>query len=105
VPPAREITASYAAGAAMPITMHDGSRILLCKLDPDYDPTDRVKATTYLREKLAEGEYVTGLIHIDERSPEYHEVNGTSATPINQIAYEKLNPGSAALTKIMSRYR
>jgi 2-oxoglutarate ferredoxin oxidoreductase subunit beta len=105
VPPAQEITASYAAGDAMPITMHDGSRILLRKLDPNYDPTDRVKATTYLRDKLAEGEYVTGLIHVDENSREFHEVNGTSATPINQIPYEKLNPGSAALPKIMARYR
>src|SRR4029434_5774575 len=36
VPPAAEITTSYAAGEAMPVTMHDGSRILLRKLDPAY---------------------------------------------------------------------
>jgi len=105
VPPAQEITASYTAGEAMPITMHDGSRILLRKLAPNYDPGDRGKATTYLREKLAEGEYVTGLIHMDERSPNFHDVNGTSTTPINQIPYEKLNPGGAAMAKIMARYR
>jgi 2-oxoglutarate ferredoxin oxidoreductase subunit beta len=85
--------------------MHDGSRILLRKLDPNYDPTHRVRAMTYLRDKLAEGEYVTGLIYVDENSREFHEVNGTSDTPINQIPYEKLNPGSAALPKIMARYR
>ena len=51
----------------MPVTMHDGSRILLRKLDPAYDPTDRGAAFNYLRDKLAQGEYVTGLIYIDEK--------------------------------------
>ena len=78
----------------MPVTMHDGSRILLRKLDPAYDPTDRGKAYSYLRDKLAQGEYVTGLIYIDENSPDFHDVNETTATPINQLPYEKLTPGS-----------
>src|SRR5689334_18188826 len=41
VAPAQEITTQYSAGEAMPVTMHDGSRILLRKLDPAYDPTNR----------------------------------------------------------------
>ena len=61
----------------MPVTMHDGSRILLRKLDPAYDPTrSRARRTHYLRDKLGQGEYVTGLIYIDEKSPEFHDVNG-----------------------------
>ncbi len=52
VPPATEITAQYAQGDAMPVTMHDGSRILLRKLDPSYDPTHRGQAFNYLRDKL-----------------------------------------------------
>ena len=38
----------------MPVTMHDGSRILLRKLDPAYDPTHRGKAFNYMREKQAQ---------------------------------------------------
>ncbi len=105
VAPAQEITAQYAAGESMPVTMHDGSRILLRKLDPSYDPTDRTRAFTYLREKQAQGEYVTGLVYIDEHSPEFHEVNETAATPMNQLPYAKLNPGAQGLQKIMARYR
>jgi len=105
VAPAQEITASYAAGEAMPVTMHDGSRILLRKLDPAYDPTRRGKAYNYLRDRLAQGEYVTGLIYIDTKSPEFHEVNGTTDTPINQLPYERLSPGSKGLEKILARYR
>ena len=105
VAPAQEITTQYAAGEAVPVTMHDGSRIVLRKLDPAYDPTDRGKAFTYLRDKLSQGEYVTGLIYIDENSPEFHEVNTTVATPMNQLPYAKLTPGSAGLGKIMGRYK
>jgi 2-oxoglutarate ferredoxin oxidoreductase subunit beta len=85
--------------------MHDGSRILLRKLDPSYDPTHRGQAFNYLRDKLAQNEYVTGLIYIDEKSPEFHEVNGTTVTPVNQLPYAKLTPGAKGLEKILSRYR
>jgi 2-oxoglutarate ferredoxin oxidoreductase subunit beta len=105
VPPATAITASYAAGETMPITMHDGSRMLLRKVDPTYDPTDRGKAFNYLRDKLAQGEYVTGLIYVDPSSSELHDLNATSRTPLNQLPYATLNPGSGALAKIMQRYR
>jgi 2-oxoglutarate/2-oxoacid ferredoxin oxidoreductase subunit beta len=105
VAPAQEITAQYAQGDTMPIALHDGSRVLLRKLDPSYDPTHRGQAFNYLRDKLAQNEFVTGLIYIDENSPEFHEVNGTTATPVNQLPYEKLTPGSKGLAKILARYR
>jgi len=105
VPPAAEITTSYAEGQAMPVTMHDGSRILLRKLDPAYDPTHRGTALNYIREKQAQGEYVTGLIYIDESSAEFHDANTTSKLPLNQLPYEKLTPGNQAMSKILGRYR
>ncbi|HEY8540532.1 MAG TPA: thiamine pyrophosphate-dependent enzyme, partial [Steroidobacteraceae bacterium] len=105
VPPAETITAQYAEGAAMPVTLHDGSRILLRKLDPSYDPTDRGRAFNFVRDKQAQGEYVTGLIYIDERSADFHALNGTASQPLNQVPYEKLTPGGANLEKILARYR
>jgi 2-oxoglutarate ferredoxin oxidoreductase subunit beta len=105
VAPAQEITTQYAAGEVMPVTMHDGTRIQLRKLDPAYDPTDRAAAYSYLRAKLAQGEYVTGLIYMDEGGPDFHGVNKTTATPINQLPYDKLTPGMKGLEKIMARYK
>jgi 2-oxoglutarate ferredoxin oxidoreductase subunit beta len=105
VPPASEITTDYAAGELMPVTLHDGNRIVLRKLDPDYDPTDRGKALNYLRDKQAQGEYLTGLIHLDSHSPDFHEVNATASTPMNQLPFAQLNPGSTGLAKILERYR
>jgi 2-oxoglutarate ferredoxin oxidoreductase subunit beta len=105
VAPAEEITAQYAQGQALPVTLHDGSRVLLRKLDPAYDPTDRGHAMNYLREKMQQGEYVTGLIYIDESAPEFHEVNRTASLPLNQLPYEQLTPGKAGMQKIMGRFK
>lgn len=105
VPPATAITADYAAGETLTVTLHDGSRLLLRKIDSSYDPTNRARAMEYLREKQALGEYATGLLYLDADSRDFHAANDTSDTPLNQLPYEKLSPGAAGLEKILSRYR
>ncbi|NNM60543.1 MAG: 2-oxoacid:ferredoxin oxidoreductase subunit beta [Steroidobacteraceae bacterium] len=106
VPPSEQIAVDYAHGEAMPVLLHDGSRVVLRKLDASYDPTDRAAAQRFIADKQRLNEYVTGLIHIDERDgTEFHELNHTSAMPLNRIPYEKLSPGKAALDALMKRYR
>ena len=41
-----------AAGESIPVSLHDGSRVILRKLDPIYDPTDRTAAYNYIETKL-----------------------------------------------------
>ncbi len=53
--PAEEIRASYDEGEAMPVEMHDGSKIVLRKVDAGYDPTSRAIAFKYLRERFNAG--------------------------------------------------
>src|SRR5208282_1819575 len=66
VPPREAIAVDYAHGETVPVQLHDGSRVVLRKLEPGYDPTDRGAAYNYIETKLKHNEYVTGLIHIDE---------------------------------------
>jgi 2-oxoglutarate ferredoxin oxidoreductase subunit beta len=105
VPPAREIAVSYAEGESLPVTLHDGSRVLLHKVDKSYNPTDRSAALARIVEKLGEHEYLTGLLYINAELPDFHELNASSDVPMNQLPYAVLNPGSAALAKTLSRYR
>jgi 2-oxoglutarate ferredoxin oxidoreductase subunit beta len=106
VPPAREIEVDYAEGSTTVVPLHDGSRVRLRKLDPEYDPSDRTAAYAYIDAKLKQGEYVTGLIHVaDGAAHEMHAVNRTSKTPLNRIPYETLSPGAATLARLMDRYR
>jgi 2-oxoglutarate/2-oxoacid ferredoxin oxidoreductase subunit beta len=111
VPPEREITAEYAAGESLAVTMHDGSRIMLRKLDESYEPTDRGAAQARVQERLKSGEYLTGLLYVDADGAseggrrEFHQVNGTPEEPLNSLPYEVLTPGSKGLARILARYR
>jgi 2-oxoglutarate ferredoxin oxidoreductase subunit beta len=105
VPFERDITVSYGDGEAVPVVMHDGSRILLRKCQAGYDPTDRSAASAYIQEHMKQGEYLTGLLHVQPSQGEFHELNGTPDAPLNSVPYEKLSPGSKGLDKILGRYR
>jgi len=97
VPPATEITTQYAAGEAVQVTMHDGSRLLLRKASPDYDPTDRSQAMRYLEDHRSRGEVVTGMLYINEELPEMHDIFETARRPLADQPLSELCPGAAAL--------
>jgi 2-oxoglutarate/2-oxoacid ferredoxin oxidoreductase subunit beta len=105
IPMQREITAQYAEGEALPVVMHDGTRIVLRKLDTSHDPTDRTRAAAHVQERMGAGEYLTGLLYLDPTSRDFHEINQTPDGPLNRVPYEKLSPGSQALGKLLARYR
>lgn len=105
VPPAEPVVAAYEAGEAMPVELHDGSRIILRKAGQDYDPTDRGTAFSTLLARHEAGEIVTGLLYIDESQPDMHEQNATDGRPLNTLPFNELCPGSATLEKILSRFR
>ena len=85
--------------------MHDGSRIVLRKLDAAYDPTNRSSAAAHIQERMKEGEYLTGLLYVEHSENEFHEVNATPDMPLNSVPYEALSPGSKGLAKVLARYR
>src|SRR5271167_579659 len=58
VPPAREIAIDYPAGTTQSVTLHDGSRIVLRKVEPDYDPSNRASALAAIQQRLAQHEYL-----------------------------------------------
>ena len=105
VPPAGDIKAAYADGDVMPIKMHDGSTILLRKVDKNYDPTSRALSFKYLRERFNAGEITTGLLYLDEARPEMHELMGNVDTPLSQLPLDGLHPGKDELKKLQDQYR
>jgi 2-oxoglutarate ferredoxin oxidoreductase subunit beta len=105
IAPKAEITADYKAGEAVTIKMHDGSTILLKKVDSEYDPTRRSVSLGFLEKHRGRGEVVTGLLFIDEGIPEMHDHSGTIKAPLKTFAYEDLNPGSDELAKLQQSMR
>jgi len=105
VPVREEITASYEAGTTTDVTLHDGSVIRLRKVAPDYDPTDRDAVYAYVRACQRRGEVATGLLYVAQDQPEMHEIENTVDTPLVDLPFEQLCPGSAELERLMEEFR
>jgi 2-oxoglutarate/2-oxoacid ferredoxin oxidoreductase subunit beta len=103
--PRAEIKVDYAPGTVEEVTQHDGSVIRLSKLAAEYDPHDRVKAMTYLQERHAAGEVVTGLLYLEKEPQDLHAHLNTTAVPLNALGEKDLCPGSSKLAAINDEYR
>jgi 2-oxoglutarate ferredoxin oxidoreductase subunit beta len=77
----------------------------LRKLHAMYDPTDRVAASTYIQQRQAAGEMVTGLLYVDTHPEDLHSHLNTVETSFNRLATADLCPGSAALHAINQSLR
>ena len=97
--PREEITTQYDPGMTVEVTQHDGSVIRLRKVAKDYDVYDRIKAMTYLQERQAAGEVVTGLLYLDSDPHDLHDYISTVAKPLNALGDKELCPGAGPLEK------
>jgi len=105
VPPAAEIAVSYAEGESQTVTLHDGSRIVLRKVDADFDSSDPGIALDAIQQRMRRGEYLTGLLHIAHDAEDIHALGATPDAPLNAIPYESLNPGAEALHRVLAAFR
>ena len=105
VPPAEEIKVAYDHGAAMPIELHDGSKLLLRKVSEDYNPHNRGAAIDYIRTQQRDGEVVTGLLYIDETEADMHGINRSDRRPLSELPFASLCPGKRSLDDLNRRYR
>jgi 2-oxoglutarate ferredoxin oxidoreductase subunit beta len=104
VPLRAEIKTAYAEGTVRAVTMHDGSVVKLRKVDAGYDASDRGAVLDYLGSATARGEVATGLLYISEGGEDMHDFEHTVDTPLVQLPYEKLCPGSAALEALQKEW-
>jgi 2-oxoglutarate ferredoxin oxidoreductase subunit beta len=99
------IEVNYAEGGSQAVTMHDGSTVVLRKLDANHDRRDRSAALATLERARIAGEIATGLMYIDDEASELHEVLGTTSRPLNQLSERELCPGSRTLDAVNASLR
>ncbi len=107
VPIRGEIVAPAPAGqnGTMDVAMHDGSVIRFRRVEEGYDPTDRDAAYGQVRARQEAGEVVTGLLYVEEGSPDMHGINRTVARPLAELPYQELCPGNAELQALLDEFR
>jgi 2-oxoglutarate/2-oxoacid ferredoxin oxidoreductase subunit beta len=84
------------------VQLHDGSWIVLKKLDADYDPTDRMAAYKLLEETRINQKFLTGLFYIDESQPDMTELLNLVDEPLAYLPEERTRPSREQLDEIMA---
>jgi len=105
VPYFEDIEVEIEPGATREVTLHDGSRLTLRKLDEDYDPTDRMAALHALEDSARTGEVVTGLLYVDTERPDFLQLLNLHDTPLALLPQSKLRPPESAMQEIMEELR
>jgi 2-oxoglutarate ferredoxin oxidoreductase subunit beta len=97
-----EITVDYQPGEMTEVDLHDGSKILLRKLDASHDPTDRMAAIRLLEEARARQQFITGLIYFDGSRPSLAEHERLGDVPLARISNAKLRPSKESLDRLVA---
>ena len=105
VPHREELAGQFTPGTVQEVLQHDGSILRLRTLEAEFDVHDRIAAINYLYQRQAEGEVVTGLLHIDPTPEDMHSHLNTSLQPLNTLDESVLCPGSEALARINAALR
>ncbi len=100
VPLAEEIMVEYEAGEAKEVTMHDGSKVILKKLEHDHDPTNRAEAMRILEEANAKQWLLTGLIYINQDQPSLVDIYNLTSTPLNRLTEERIRPWPETMQQV-----
>ncbi len=105
VPYFEEVTVEQVPGEVREIEMHDGSHLRLKALRPDYDPTNKMKAMALLNEAHEKQEFLTGLIYIDEKKPDFVSLLNVVEEPLATLPESRVRPPKEVLDEIMGDLR
>ena len=101
VPEYEQIEIDYEPGTVREVEMHDGSKIVLKKLEEDYDPSDDVMALQRLHRANRAGQMLTGIVHLRPQKKNFMSLLNVTDEPLNTLPLERIRPPKEALDKIM----
>ncbi len=84
------------------VQLHDGSWLVLKKLDEDYDPTNKDLAYRTLESARRDQKLLTGIFYIEPETPNFIDLMNTVDAPLSALTDAQLRPGREALTKVMA---
>ena len=106
IPPRDEITIDdFERGTLKEVTMHDGSVIVLKKLEREYDPTNRTEAIRLLEEAIRRNWLITGLLYVDPNTPNIYDQYSMGKIPLNRMQPDKIRPTKKSLNLLNQSLR
>jgi 2-oxoglutarate ferredoxin oxidoreductase subunit beta len=105
IPVFEEIDVEYDPGTTVEVTMHDGSRLRLRKLEEDYDPTNKIRAITRLHQAKEKGEMLTGVLYVNTQAPTFLDMLNITEEPLATLPASVVRPGREVLEQVMEELR
>jgi len=105
IPSFENIDVEYDPGAVLEVSMHDGSRLRLRKLEEDYDPTDKIRAVTRLNEAKEHGEMLTGVLYVNTKGQTFLDMLNLTEEPLATLPASVVRPGREVLEQVMEELR
>ena len=105
VPYFQEIDVEYDAGTTVEVTMHDGSRLRLRKLEEDYDATNRIGAIERLLQAHERQEVLTGVLYVNSKAPTFIDVLNIIEEPLATLPQSVTRPSREVLEQCMEELR
>ena len=105
VPSFEDISVEYDPGTTLEVTMHDGSRLRLRKLEEDYNPTDKLQAINRMAEAHQKGEILTGVLYVNTEAPNFVEMLNITEEPLATLPESIVRPGREVLEQVMEELR
>lgn len=99
------ILSDFAEGETKEVTLHDGSKIVLKKLEKDYDPTNKWHAIRMVEDAEQKEWLLTGLIYVAPDQPSLYDYLNLTEEPLNRMSNDRLRPDEATLENINLRMR
>jgi 2-oxoglutarate/2-oxoacid ferredoxin oxidoreductase subunit beta len=105
VPSFEDIAVDYDPGTTLDVKMHDGSHMRLRKLQPDYNPTNRIQAVSALMEAHEKGEVLTGVFYVDTAKPSFTDMLNLVDQPLASLPESRVRPSRQVLDEIMKKHQ
>ena len=97
------ILREFGEGEIKEVTLHDGSKIILKKLEKAYDPTNKWHAIRMIEEAEQNKWFLTGLIYVNPDQPTIYDYLNLGEEPLNRLPVDKLRPEPATIEDINLR--
>ncbi|MFV1858287.1 MAG: 2-oxoacid:ferredoxin oxidoreductase subunit beta [Anaerolineales bacterium] len=105
VPRYEDIEVDYEAGETTEVRLHDGSALVLKKLDEQYDPTDRSAAIRILEQARANQVLATGLIYFNADKASLQDSEQMIERPLSELTADELRPSLQSLQEVLNGFK
>ena len=105
VPHFEDIEVEYEPGTTQKVTMHDGSKLHLKKLEKDYDPCNKTESIRRIMESHKAEEVLTGILYLDTKAPNFVDMINMTDEPLANLPESVTRPSREALEACMEELR